>query len=594
MAAEYLRQSTASQGIIVGPFLDDTNFVDEETALSIANTDVKIMMDGGASSNKNSGGGTHRVNGMYSLTLDATDTASVGRMDISISVSGALPVWKTLYVLEEATYDFLFADGATPVADINAEVDTALGDYDAPTKAEFDAAIGTPSDLGGGTATIAAMLEDMAGATFDNTTDSLEAIRNASSGSTVLDNGTATAGAASTITLAGTASTTADLYNGCVIAITGGTGAGQSNIISDYSTGRVATVVRAWATTPDATSVYEVTPFGGVTVTQAEINAQVDAALETYGLDHLVSAAVTGADVADNSIIAKLVSSSGTADWDTFVNTSDSLQAIRDQGDSAWITGSGTGLTPLASGTAQAGGATSIQLASGVSFADDELNYNVVKITSGTGAGQSRLIVDYDSGTKTATMYPAWTTSPDATSVYEIVDGLGSLVAFMLDTTSPANVANQYNGTGITGDNFPATQVDLASAQTDITDILADTADMQPKLGTPAGADMSADIAAVASDVTDILADTNELQTDDLPGLIAALNDITVAEILAATIETGVDLQTALQAIAAVAAGDASGMDTGTIIFKAIGNTGTTRVTSTGTADGNRSSTTVL
>jgi hypothetical protein len=61
-----------------------------------------------------------------------------------------------------------------------------------------------------------------------------------------------------------------------------------------------------------------------------QINAACDAAIETYGLDHLVSAAVVGADVTDDSIIAQLVSTSGTADWDTFDNATDSLQSIRD------------------------------------------------------------------------------------------------------------------------------------------------------------------------------------------------------------------------------------------------------------------------
>lgn len=50
-----------------------------------------------------------------------------------------------------------------------------------------------------------------------------------------------------------------------------------------------------------------------------------------YGLDHLVAASVAGTDVVDNSIFAKIVSSSATADWDTFVNTTDSLQAVRDK-----------------------------------------------------------------------------------------------------------------------------------------------------------------------------------------------------------------------------------------------------------------------
>jgi hypothetical protein len=66
------------------------------------------------------------------------------------------------------------------------------------------------------------------------------------------------------------------------------------------------------------------------TVTTAQVNTEVDAAIETYGLDHLVSTSVAGADVADNSIIAKLVSKSATADWDSFTNTTDALEALRD------------------------------------------------------------------------------------------------------------------------------------------------------------------------------------------------------------------------------------------------------------------------
>ena len=52
--------------------------------------------------------------------------------------------------------------------------------------------------------------------------------------------------------------------------------------------------------------------------------------LSNIGLDHLVANAVTGSDVADNSIAARLVSKSATADWDSYNNTTDSLEAISD------------------------------------------------------------------------------------------------------------------------------------------------------------------------------------------------------------------------------------------------------------------------
>jgi len=97
-----------------------------------------------------------------------------------------------------------------------------------------------------------------------------------------------------------------------------------------------------------------------VNVTQIEgsdatdqINAACDAAIETYGLDHLVSASVAGSDVTDNYIIAKLVSKESTADWDDYVNTTESLQALRDRGDAAWTTGGG-GSAPTAAAVADA------------------------------------------------------------------------------------------------------------------------------------------------------------------------------------------------------------------------------------------------
>lgn len=108
----YLKQSTASQSRAVGPFIDDTDFKTLETGLTIANTDVKLVKNGAASVNKNSGGGTHRVNGTYSLTFDATDSSTVGSMLGSISVSGALVVLFRAIVLEEAVYDALFGASA--------------------------------------------------------------------------------------------------------------------------------------------------------------------------------------------------------------------------------------------------------------------------------------------------------------------------------------------------------------------------------------------------------------------------------------------------------------------------------------------------
>lgn len=65
----------------------------------------------------------------------------------------------------------------------------------------------------------------------------------------------------------------------------------------------------------------------------------------------------------------------------------------------------------------------------------------------------------------------------------------------------------------------------------------AQTGDNYARLGAPAGASHAADVAAIKSDSAAILLDTNELQTDDVPGLIAALNDPTAAAIADAVLD---------------------------------------------------------
>ena len=70
------------------------------------------------------------------------------------------------------------------------------------------------------------------------------------------------------------------------------------------------------------------------------INAACDTAIETYDLDHLIHTAEDNTP-ADNSIIAKLVSKDATADWSDYSNQTDSLEALRDRGDSAWVTATG-------------------------------------------------------------------------------------------------------------------------------------------------------------------------------------------------------------------------------------------------------------
>lgn len=223
----YLRQSTASQEVLLGPFVDSTDGNTAETALTIANTDIKIFKAGATTlANKNSGGGTHISNGNYYAVLDATDTDTCGSGAIVVQVSGALAVRHAFHVLEEAVYDDLFAGSAAG--------------YLKPTTA-------------GRTLDVASTGE--AGLDFANvnipSTGAVPALNS-------IDVGTLQSATSTTAVLRAALSLGDDIINGAVLKIISGTGAGQSRAVDDFvgSTDTV-TVSPAWTTTPDNTSGYD-------------------------------------------------------------------------------------------------------------------------------------------------------------------------------------------------------------------------------------------------------------------------------------------------------------------------------------------------
>jgi hypothetical protein len=131
----FLKQSTASQEVVLGRFLDSTDGNTEKTGLTIANTDIKIWVTGATTlASKNSGGGTHIANGVYYCVLDATDTATLGPMEVHTHVATALATKLTCVVLTANVYDSLIggsssltvALAAQGKADVNAEVVDAL------------------------------------------------------------------------------------------------------------------------------------------------------------------------------------------------------------------------------------------------------------------------------------------------------------------------------------------------------------------------------------------------------------------------------------------------------------------------------------
>lgn len=123
-----------------------------------------------------------------------------------------------------------------------------------------------------------------------------------------------------------------------------------------------------------------------------------------------VGTAGAGLTAADDAVIAAIPSAATNAD------------AVWDEVRSGHVAAGSFGqATQTISGTATAGGASTITLAVGSSASDDFYNGLLICIVGGTGEGQNKFIADYTGATRVATVSGTWVTQPDNTSVYAIV-----------------------------------------------------------------------------------------------------------------------------------------------------------------------------
>lgn len=318
-----------------------------------------------------------------------------------------------------------------------------------------------------------------------------------------------------TAVLASGASSSDDFYNNSLLLIVSGTGAGQSQYISDYTgSTRTATMNGTWVTTPDNTSVYAVLPGG--TIPGASAPSAADNAAAVWN-------ALTASYVAAGSF--------------------------------------GELFKPIRRNTAQAGTTSSITLDASASATTDFYKYAICYLLSGTGGGQARQVTAYNGTSKVATVAPDWTTAPGADSVFvmlplgidaatlaSIADAVwdearsghataGTFGEYVLadtqrisgDATAADNLEAATDGTGygFTGCTMPTV--------TTLTGHTPQTGDAFARLGTPAGASVSADVAA-------IVADTNELQLDWADGgRLDLILDARASQTSVDTVDTVVD-----------------------------------------------------
>jgi hypothetical protein len=162
----------------------------------------------------------------------------------------------------------------------------------------------------------------------------------------------------------------------------------------------------------------------------------------------------------------------------------------------------------IRTGTASAGGASSITIATGLTGVKGVLVY----LVASTGAGQVRVATAYNSGTGVTTVDRAWDTIPDGTTGYSLrvadapaLDSNLAVVAASVTAGVTVTTNNDKTGYGLSAAAVQAVWDALTSALTTVGSIgkrIADflTGDAYARLGAPAGASVSADVAAVKTD----------------------------------------------------------------------------------------------
>ena len=145
----------------------------------------------------------------------------------------------------------------------------------------------------------------------------------------------------------------------------------------------------------------------GITLADAAITA---AKIDTGAID---ADAIAADAIGASELAAGAVAEIADGVWDEVLTS-----ASHDVGYSA---GQRLRYQILTGAVAQAGAASSITLAATESATDNIFSENIISIVGGLGAGQTRLIAEYDGTTKIAIVDKAWLITPNNTSVYEIL-----------------------------------------------------------------------------------------------------------------------------------------------------------------------------
>ncbi|KKN05119.1 hypothetical protein LCGC14_1090430 [marine sediment metagenome] len=340
--------------------------------------------------------------GLYRLDIaDAVFATGAWSSVVTLTGAGLEPSHCEFMLVPEEPYSRIVPDaaGVAPTAVENRqEMDNNSTEL---------AKIGTIPALDGAGQTIGAAIgklaDDNAGATFDAGTDSLNKIRDdrtlpAADYTIVGDLGTVQSADNNTI-LSHADYGNAKLVrsttpaNKLDVSATGEAGLDFDNI-KDATAPHALTNITVPVVTTNTDTAIELAkvPKSDSNVSWnatalGAIEGEVDDAIATAKLDHLVQTAAAEDEVADNSIIARLAATEG--DWSEYNDENHSLEAIRVRGDAAWITGGGGGISDILNvqsmipNEIDLANTVTIRLALGLTNMLDDLP-STVEITPGT------------------------------------------------------------------------------------------------------------------------------------------------------------------------------------------------------------------
>jgi hypothetical protein len=289
-AQQLLKQSTAAT-IMFGPFVDKTDGVtlktDATTITDIdhASTGIFLSKAGGTAAIRHATvtASVADAYGMMKVTLDTTDTNTLGRLDVLFAKAATyLPVHKSFMVVPANVFDSLVSGSDLLDANASQLGGTSQTGRDVGASVLISSGTGTgqlsvtsgkiaatiaAGDLAANGITASVIATDavgkIAGGVWDEALSGHTTVATAGQRLQPIRTGTAQAGAAGSVTLDASASASNEFYTNALVQITSGTGASQVRTISGYTgSSKVATITPNWTTNPSSDSVFTILPMG--------------------------------------------------------------------------------------------------------------------------------------------------------------------------------------------------------------------------------------------------------------------------------------------------------------------------------------------